>query len=142
MSLNPSDKVLARRVHKRLKRKYGHASSKLCIDCGGKADDWSFNKNKGFSENLKLYKTRCRSCHRKKDAKGNKNSLGYKHPKEFGFLLSKRMRTKKNRAIIAASNRRRKGEHRSKEWIKESLKYRDKKGRFTKTKWRQFAKLK
>jgi len=125
-------KLSNRVIHKRLAKSRGKASMHNCVDCKEKAKDWSFDRKIGNSLNFKRYKPRCRSCHRKKDAKGNANSLGFKHSKEFKEKASKRMKKKKYKDIIASSNKRRTGWKHTKEWLKENIKRRDKLGRFKK----------
>ena len=53
-------------IHKRIHRKFGKAADFLCINCGKKARDWS-SENGKYSNHIKEYKPRCRSCHVKKD---------------------------------------------------------------------------
>ena len=53
-------------LHKRLHRKYGPASRYKCADCGKKARDYS-NETGKYTDKIEDYKTRCRSCHVKKD---------------------------------------------------------------------------
>lgn len=87
-------------VHLRLKRKFGLARKYKCTDCGKQAKDWSFDRKKGHSSNLKRYKPRCNSCHmkldmtkekiekRRKRMLGKKYSLGHKHTKETKIKMS------------------------------------------------------
>lgn len=64
-------------IHKRLFRKRGAASSYSCVDCGGKAREWSYDgldpdqlidRARGwelaYSLELSHYVPRCSSCHR------------------------------------------------------------------------------
>jgi len=53
-------------LHKRLHRKYGPAKNSPCADCGKPAKDYS-NETGKYTDNIKDYKPRCRSCHVKKD---------------------------------------------------------------------------
>lgn len=53
-------------IHRRLHRKYGPASNFKCVDCDNKAKDYS-NENGNYTDDIKDYKPRCRSCHNKKD---------------------------------------------------------------------------
>lgn len=53
-------------IHRRLHRKYGPASNFKCIDCDKKALDYS-NEEGNYTDDIKDYKPRCRSCHLKKD---------------------------------------------------------------------------
>jgi len=68
---NPNPSKLA--LHKRLYRKYGKASEKLCVDCGKTAKDWS-NETGLYTDKLEDYVPRCRKCHIKKD-KNNRNGV-------------------------------------------------------------------
>lgn len=53
-------------LHKRIHRKHGKASDKKCFDCGNQARDWS-NDSGNYTDDIKDYVPRCRSCHVKKD---------------------------------------------------------------------------
>lgn len=53
-------------LHKRLHRKYGSASNFKCVDCPKMAQDYS-NESGTYTDDIKDYKPRCRSCHVKKD---------------------------------------------------------------------------
>ena len=55
-----------RAIHRRLGRWFGKASQFPCFDCGKKAHDWS-NENGNYTDDIKDYRPRCRSCHVKKD---------------------------------------------------------------------------
>jgi hypothetical protein len=59
---NPSKLAL----HKRLYKKYGKASEFDCVDCPKKAADWS-NETGDYTDDVKDYRPRCRSCHLKLD---------------------------------------------------------------------------
>ncbi len=59
-------------LHKRIHRKYGAAKNYDC-ECGKKAHDWSC-ENGNYTDNIKDYKPRCRSCHVKKDQNWIKKS--------------------------------------------------------------------
>lgn len=69
-----------RGVHKRLYRTRGPAKSMKCVDCGGAANEWSYNNADpnelheyigeslcAYSLSLEHYEPRCTSCHRKFD---------------------------------------------------------------------------
>lgn len=62
---NWSEKPTLLTLHKRIHRKHGKASDRLCVDCGGQARDWSCKGN--YSDKIEDYEPRCRSCHVKKD---------------------------------------------------------------------------
>ena len=53
-------------IHKRIHRKMGKASNYPCVDCGGKARDWS-SETEEYTSNPEEYKPRCRKCHLAKD---------------------------------------------------------------------------
>ena len=72
-------------VHKRLMRLWGPASSRQCVDCEGRAAEWSYDgldpkqltgESNGFvlaySLDLSHYQPRCTSCHRKFDGAGDR----------------------------------------------------------------------
>ncbi len=61
---NPKPTVLT--IHRRLHRKYGKASDHKCVDCGSQAKDWSL-EGEEYTDDIKDYKPRCRSCHVKYD---------------------------------------------------------------------------
>lgn len=61
-------------LHKRLYRKYGKASQFVCVDCKKKANDYS-NENGNYTDDIKDYKPRCRSCHLKKDKIKNDSTI-------------------------------------------------------------------
>lgn len=61
-------------LHKRLHRKHGPASKFACADCGKPAHDWS-NETGKYTDDIKDYKPRCRSCHVKRDKNWLKNRL-------------------------------------------------------------------
>lgn len=62
-------------VHKRVRKEFGPASNKLCIDCKGKARDWSHAHNTNPFD-IYNYSPRCRSCHVKYDLKRDKSNEG------------------------------------------------------------------
>lgn len=65
-------------VHLRLKSTRGVASDHSCVDCGSRADDWSYSnecpdeivddQGRRYSSDLEQYAPRCAPCHRKFDA--------------------------------------------------------------------------
>ena len=59
-------------LHRRLHRKYGRASIHKCVDCEESARDWS-NETGNYTDDIKDYLPRCRSCHIKKDEGWKKN---------------------------------------------------------------------
>lgn len=92
-------------LHKRIHRKYGAASKYLCVDCGGKARDWS---NEGtYSDRIEDYKPRCRRCHIKKDGHSRNGIRVWEslHRSRDGRFLSSMKRSKK-RALSRAHNTR------------------------------------
>ena len=71
-------------VHKRLSRLRGPASRYQCVDCMGRAREWSYDgldprqlmgESRGvvmaYSLDLSHYHPRCTSCHRKFDGAGD-----------------------------------------------------------------------
>jgi hypothetical protein len=69
--------------HSRLRREVGPATAHPCVDCGGQAEEWSYDHEdpdellvqprRGrpvvrYSTNIDHYEPRCRSCHRKFDS--------------------------------------------------------------------------
>lgn len=65
-------------VHKRVKASFGVPSTKTCVDCGKRADHWSYDGLAGSDEKrdprglayttlLHHYEPRCASCHRLHD---------------------------------------------------------------------------
>ena len=61
---NPNPGVLT--MHRRIHRRHGAASNYKCVDCGGRARDWSLNGDT-YTDNVGDYSPRCRSCHTKYD---------------------------------------------------------------------------
>lgn len=68
-------------IHKRLARTLGSARKRACVDCGGRARDWSYDAadpneltspQGPYSLDLNHYQPRCVSCHRKFDGAGNR----------------------------------------------------------------------
>lgn len=66
------DEVTYHTVHWRLQKELGKASTRLCVDCDGAADDWSYNHQDEnqkvenglvYSTDLSFYEPRCKSCH-------------------------------------------------------------------------------
>lgn len=64
-------------LHLRLKRCRGLASLQPCVDCGGRADDWSCRhdaqhlvdeQGRYYSLDLDAYEPRCKSCHKRYDS--------------------------------------------------------------------------
>lgn len=53
-------------LHRRIHRKYGPASQFKCNDCPKQAKDYS-NETGNYTDDIKDYLPRCRSCHVKKD---------------------------------------------------------------------------
>lgn len=64
-------------IHKRLSRSRGPAKKYTCVDCGRRAQEWSYDGNDeqqlvgyshgwelAYSLNLNHYEPRCSSCHR------------------------------------------------------------------------------
>lgn len=68
-------------LHKRIHRRHGAAKQHKCVDCGAQARDWSLNGTV-YTDDIKDYSPRCRSCHIKRDDKLNdrasKVSIGLK----------------------------------------------------------------
>lgn len=72
-------------IHFRLKRSRGRASNYGCVDCGGTAQEWSYNNadpneyhatvaggfSVAYSLDLANYEPRCSPCHRRFDATNN-----------------------------------------------------------------------
>lgn len=69
------------RAHNRVRAARGYADSHACVDCGGKAEDWSLRhdaamKTEGivggriaaWSESVDDYAPRCRLCHARYDS--------------------------------------------------------------------------
>lgn len=65
-------------VHDTIKRKRGRATTQLCVDCGQRADEWSYDHADpsemrdpetgfGYSLDPSHYDPRCRPCHRAVD---------------------------------------------------------------------------
>lgn len=67
-------------VHKRLSREKGAAAARFCVDCGGQADEWSYDGGcphelvgevrgsiLAYSVDQSRYSPRCRPCHRAMD---------------------------------------------------------------------------
>ncbi|AXQ61114.1 hypothetical protein SEA_HANK144_61 [Streptomyces phage Hank144] len=64
-------------IHMKVKRQRGSASKQVCVDCGGSAQDWSYdhkdpdeivgpNRKGGesiFSLKVEHYEPRCKPCH-------------------------------------------------------------------------------
>lgn len=59
-------------AHRRVKRARGRAAEYMCVDCGGRAEDWSYigaapdemrDKWGPFSYDVNSYEARCRPCH-------------------------------------------------------------------------------
>lgn len=71
------EKVGYHGVHRRLYKEYGQARSHRCADCGGQAEQWSYDgadpkersdpRRGPFSADLDRYQPRCVPCHRKLD---------------------------------------------------------------------------
>lgn len=68
-------------MHKRLRRMYGRASEHLCVDCGARAEEWSYQHQLGcqdekpdpngrgpFCPHPEHYVPRCKACHGAHDA--------------------------------------------------------------------------
>lgn len=64
-------------VHKRLGRERGSARTHICVDCGKRAQEWSYNHldpaeligdRMRYSLDLSYYEPRCIKCHRGFDA--------------------------------------------------------------------------
>lgn len=61
-------------VHGRLRSAFGHANGHACVDCGGRAAEWSYShasdaeqvdaKGRIYSDDLGDYEPRCIPCHR------------------------------------------------------------------------------
>lgn len=68
---NPNPSILA--LHKRIHRKFGKASAHKC-KCGKQAVDWSLN-GEVYTDKIKDYTPRCRSCHIRYDDKRNDRAL-------------------------------------------------------------------
>lgn len=73
-------------IHKRLARTRGSAERFSCVDCGGIAQEWSYDgsdpdeligrsgkSNVSYSLDLNHYQPRCISCHRIFDGAGNRD---------------------------------------------------------------------
>lgn len=63
-------------VHSRLVVRYGKAKDHQCVDCGGRAAHWSYDRGDDrekqsprgpFTHNLDAYSPRCVSCHKRLD---------------------------------------------------------------------------
>lgn len=68
-------------AHDRVKSKRGKAREYQCVDCGGRASDWSYirgcadqqvqvggtNDGDVYCEHIEHYEPRCKSCHRRYD---------------------------------------------------------------------------
>lgn len=69
-------------AHDRVKRKRGSASEHLCVDCGGQAEDWSYDNadrdemvaapgtwgaGMRYSQKIEHYQPRCTPCHARFD---------------------------------------------------------------------------
>ncbi|MGH3633928.1 MAG: hypothetical protein ACRDTS_07520 [Mycobacterium sp.] len=68
-------------AHKRIAELRGKASAHLCVDCGGWAQDWSYDhgdpneladNGMRYSTDIYHYSPRCKGCHRKFDASGER----------------------------------------------------------------------
>lgn len=55
-------------VHDRLQTDRGKAGMFECADCGGRAEEWSYEGEGSYSADLTLYVARCVPCHRRRDA--------------------------------------------------------------------------
>ena len=78
-----------RAIHSKLHRERGSAKSHPCVDCGGRASEWSYDGNASdersdasngllYSMNPDYYSARCVKCHRTHDdhgaaTRGNRN---------------------------------------------------------------------
>lgn len=64
-------------IHQRVRRELGAASNQRCVDCGGRAAQWSYDRMDEaqrvdpqlgpYSTDLSHYEPRCVSCHKKFD---------------------------------------------------------------------------
>jgi len=84
-------------VHSSLRRKQGVAAQFACVDCGGPAQEWSYNggspdERSGFnshqrpivySVNVADYSPRCRHCHRMLDPHPHREKTHCKHGHEY-----------------------------------------------------------
>ena len=70
-TLTPSEYNI---VHKELKKAFGSASEWDCVDCGGQAREWSWNRDRD-PKLVASYDARCAKCHRIYDG----NAVGIKH---------------------------------------------------------------
>lgn len=72
----PDDSIGYTGTHARLRRQRGLASDYACVDCGGPAEDWSYeggsaderisesdHKGCAFTPDLSFYSPRCTKCH-------------------------------------------------------------------------------
>lgn len=71
-------------IHKRVQRAKGAAVEHQCVDCGGRADEWSYDNadpdelrdrrlNIAYSLSIDHYEPRCIKCHRAFDAAHRRN---------------------------------------------------------------------
>jgi hypothetical protein len=73
-------------IHKRLTRARGAARQHTCVDCGGRAREWSYDNQDAhavhgqvgrfvcaYSLDLDHYEPRCTPCHRKFDMRSSKH---------------------------------------------------------------------
>lgn len=70
------DSVSYRALHTRVMKARGRASDHQCIDCGRRAEQWSYDhecpnerhaEQGVYSTNIDHYQPRCRSCHKRFD---------------------------------------------------------------------------
>ena len=73
------DQVTYAGMHSRLRQFRGRARDQRCVDCGGRAEHWSYDHSDPnaridaatglpFSPDVDRYMPRCRTCHRRHDA--------------------------------------------------------------------------
>lgn len=73
------DQVTYAGMHSRLRHFRGRARDQVCVDCGGRAEHWSYDHSDPnaridaatglpFSPDVDRYMPRCRTCHRRHDA--------------------------------------------------------------------------
>lgn len=79
-SFRHKDRVTYNSAHHRIRRRAGSARNQTCVDCDGRASDWSYvggdpdelserinGSLLAYSLNQSLYVPRCRSCHKSYD---------------------------------------------------------------------------
>lgn len=128
--MTPEQRREHRRFHDRLRAARGRAADYPCVDCGGPAKEWSWDKGSGetfgsgtFVDNFDEYSPRCQSCHRKMDVAGRTHSeetrekmraakigrpLSEEHRAAIGDALRGRSRPEEVKRAISEGHRRRK----------------------------------